>query len=219
MKGIKAHVALQTAIVLIVFSAASRADDKSRPAFSQQELEAKIRYCKDCHGESGQGFRGHYPIPRLAGQTVPYLESKFQHIVEHKQNSPTAETFMVPVLGSVEATMRRSIATHFSGLDPAPAGGGPKDLIATGKKIYEEGVPEANVPACVTCHGPEAKGSEMTPRLAGQLFPFTIKVLKNWTSERGQNPVEDKSVIKLQDAHSLAQSQIEAVASYLGELK
>jgi hypothetical protein len=40
------------------------------------------------------------------------------------------------------------LAAHFRGLDPKPIGGGPSNAVATGKRIYDEGIPEANIPAC-----------------------------------------------------------------------
>ena len=60
-----------------------------------------------------------------------------------------------------------------------------KEAVA-GKKIFVEGVPDANVPACQVCHGPEAKGNGQFPRLAGQLYPYIIKTLTNMDKERGQ---------------------------------
>jgi cytochrome c553 len=67
-----------------------------------------------------------------------------------------------------------------------PIGGGPRNLLGTGKRIYDEGIPEANIPACAACHGPDAKGQEAIPRLAGQLYAYTVKELTNWSRERGQ---------------------------------
>jgi hypothetical protein len=43
------------------------------------------------------------------------------------------------------------------GLDPPPVGGGPRNLVATGQKIFEEGLPEANVPACSSRCPPTAR--------------------------------------------------------------
>jgi cytochrome c553 len=61
---------------------------------------------------------------------------------------------MLNVARVLSPEMLTALATHFRGLDPKPLGGGPKELVAVGKKIYEEGVPEANVAACSSCHGP-----------------------------------------------------------------
>ena len=97
----------------------------------------------------------------------------------------------------------------------------PRNSWTRGKKIFAEGVPAANVPPCSTCHGPEAKGNGQFPRLAGQLYPYIIKVLTNWDKERGQGGPEhpDTSAIMKPIAHNLTESQIEAVAAYLSDLE
>jgi len=89
-----------------------------------------------------------------------------------------------------------------------------------GKTIYEMGLPEANIAACSACHGPEAKGQNEIPRLAGQLFPYTVKALTNWSKERGQGPAkDDTSFIMVPTTHNLTQSQIAAIAAYVSSLK
>jgi cytochrome c553 len=97
-------------------------------------------------------------------------------------------------------------------------GGAPKEHVATGKAIYQTGLPDANVPACSACHGPEAKGQEEIPRLAGQLFPYTVKALTNWSRERGQGSGNDTSAIMIPTAHNLTPSQMAAIAAYLSYL-
>jgi cytochrome c553 len=115
--------------------------------------------------------------------------------------------------------MVAALAMHFRDLTPKPIGGGPKNGVATGRTIYEEGLPESNVPACSACHGQEAKGQDEIPRLAGQLFPYTVKELTNWSKERGQGGTkDDTSAIMAPTAHNLTQSQIAAIAAYLSYL-
>ncbi|MEO8921397.1 MAG: cytochrome c [Caldimonas sp.] len=116
--------------------------------------------------------------------------------------------------------MRTALAAHFSDLDPEPIGDGPKELVAAGRKIYAEGIPEANVPACSACHGPEAKGKAQISRLAGQLYPYTVKELDGWVKERGHDPGKaDIASVMTPIAHALSHSQIAAVAAYLSYLK
>ncbi len=116
--------------------------------------------------------------------------------------------------------MVAGLAAHFKDLNPKPLGGAPKELVAEGKTIFEQGVPSANVPACASCHGPEAKGNGDFPRLAGQLDDYIISKLTNWTKERGQNPAEpDTSAIMAPIAHQLTKEQIAAVAAYLSYLE
>jgi cytochrome c553 len=126
---------------------------------------------------------------------------------------------MFNVAHVMSPSMLTALAMHFRDLDPAPLGGAPKELIATGKTIYDDGLPEANVPACAACHGAEAKGQGEIPRLAGQFFPYTVKSMTNWNKERGQGPAKDISAIMSPTAHNLTQTQIAAVAAYVSYLK
>jgi cytochrome c553 len=82
------------------------------------------------------------------------------------------------------------------------------------------GLPDQDIAACAACHGPDAAGAGLIPRLAGQLYPYVIDKLVNWGKERGQNPkIPDTSAIMSPVAHSLNKSQIEAVAAYVSTLK
>ena len=92
--------------------------------------------------------------------------------------------------------------------------------MVAGKRIYEEGLSQSDVPPCAGCHGPEAKGDGQFPRLAGQLSEYVVNKLINWTKERGQNPEKpDTSAIMQPIAHSLTEPQINAVAAYLNHLQ
>jgi cytochrome c553 len=205
VKVVGLHLALPAAMLAVVFTA-GRADD----------VQAKLSYCKDCHGPSAQGYRGFFPIPRLAGQQTEYLENQLRAFVEHRRTN----NIMFNVAHALSPAMIAALATNFKDLNPRPIGGAPKQLVATGKKIFEDGVPDANIAACAACHGPDATGSGQIPRLAGQLYPYLIKELVNWGKERGQNPARpDTSAIMSPVAHSLNKSQIEAVAAFVSYLK
>jgi cytochrome c553 len=216
VKVVRLQLVLPAAILAIVFSGVGRAADTSAPAVSPQELQAKIQYCTYCHQPSGQGYLGSSPIPRLAGQQTEYFKNQLQAFIEHRR----VNKFMFKVAHSLKPEMLTALATHFSDLDPKPLGGAPRELVATGKKIFEEGIPDAKVPPCSTCHGPEAKGNGAFPRLAGQLYPYILKVLGNWDKERGQDAANpDTSAIMKPIAHNLTESQIAAVAAYLSYLE
>jgi cytochrome c553 len=179
-------------------------------------LQAKIAYCKDCHGPSAQGYDGYFPIPRLAGQQTEYLANQLRAFIEHRRTN----NIMFNVAHALSPDMVAALAANFRGLDPKPIGGAPTRFVDLGKKIFQDGVPDANIAACAACHGPEATGSGPIPRLAGQLYPYVIKELVNWGKERGQNPTRpDTSAIMSPVAHSLNKSQIEAVAAYVSYLK
>jgi cytochrome c553 len=207
--------ALLAAIVVVGLAVPGRAEDKGSGEVSKAELDAKFAYCKTCHGVSGQGFRGSFPMPRLAGQQPEYLKNQLQAFIERRRTNPV----MLNVAHVLSPSMIDGLADHFHVLNPKPLGGGPKGDAAEGRRIYQEGLPDADVPPCASCHGPEAKGSDAFPRLAGQLPDYILKKLVNWTRERGQDKARpDNSEIMAPIAHKLTEAQINAVAAYLSGL-
>ena len=205
------YTGLRLALLALALTAPAHAQDASRAS-----VQAKLSYCKDCHGTSAQGFRGYFPIPRLAGQQTEYLENQLHAFIEHRRTN----NIMFNVAHALSPGMVSALAENFHALNPPPIGGAPRQLVAEGKRIFEDGVPDANIAACAACHGPEATGVGEIPRLAGQLYPYLIKELTNWGKERGQNPAKpDTSAIMSPVAHSLSKSQIEAVAAYVSSLK
>ena len=210
MKVMRSQLALQTVMLAIVLSAAGRAEGAA--PLSKGGLQAKIEYCKNCHGLSGQGYRGFFPIPRLAGQQTQYFENQLRAFIERRREN----RFMYNVSHVLSPATRTALAAHFKTLNPKPLRGAPRELVAAGKKIYDEGIPETNVPACLACHGPEAKGQESIPRLAGQLHDYLSNKLLNWTKERGLDSANlDTSTVMAATSHSMTKLQVAAVAAYL----
>ena len=180
-------VVLALTFLAIVFSGVVRAD--GRGAHYADGLQGKLGYCTDCHGPSGRGYRAFYVMPRLAGQTPEYLENQLRAFVEGTRQSHNG-MIMSRVHGT-SPSMRSALAEEFADLNPRPYGRAPGGLAERGKQIYEEGIPDANVPACSVCHGPEAKGKGPIPRLAGQLYPYTIKALLGQRARRSRELKSD----------------------------
>jgi cytochrome c553 len=216
MTTVSLQLTLPLAILTIVSLATGPATSADTAGASKGTLEAKIAYCQNCHGALGQGYQGYYPIPRIAGQQTEYFENQLRAYVEHRRRN----NIMFNVARVLSPSMRAALARNFRAFDPRPLGDAPRKLVVKGEQIFQNGVPEANVAACAACHGPDATGSEQIPRLAGQLYPYVVKVLENWSKERGQNPANpDTSTIMKPVAHSLTKPQIEAVAAYVNSLK
>jgi cytochrome c553 len=207
MKTASMRLALSASVLALILCGVCEAAD---------DLQAKIQYCKTCHGLSGQGFRGSTPMPRLAGQQSEYFENQLRAFIERRRENK----FMFGVAHALSPALITALAKHFGELNPKPLGGAPKELATAGKKIFENGVPEAGIPQCSACHGPDAKGNGQFPRLAGQLHDYIARKLVNWSKERGQDPANpDTSALMEPIAHSLTKPQIEAVAAYLSSLE
>ena len=208
MKIVGLHSVLRTAILavalFVALSQVVRADD----------FHAKLLYCKTCHGLSGQGYHGYYAMPRLAGQQPQYIENQLRAFIEHRRRN----AIMANVAHALSPSMLSALAHHFRALDPPPLSGrGPGS--AMGKRIYEEGLPDSNVPACSACHGPDARGQDQIPRLAGQLPDYFYSKLVNWSAERGQSSMPDSSAVMGPTSHNLTKPQIAAVAAYVSGLR
>jgi cytochrome c553 len=216
MKVIGSKWALSTMVLVILFPAAGSSDGANTIRGGRQDLEAKLEYCKTCHGLSGEGYSGYFAMPRLAGQQPRYIENQLRAFIERRRTNPV----MFNVAHSLSPSMLAALADHFHALNAPPAGSGPQRLAASGKTLYEEGIPEANVAACFACHGLEGRGQDEIPRLAGQLYPYVVKALTSWDKERGRGAGKsDTSAIMAPTAHNLTQSQVAAVAAYVSHLK
>lgn len=204
------------AILAGLVEGAACANDTEASSVSKQELQDKLAYCQQCHGLSARGFRGYYPIPRLAGQQPEYLRNQLQAFAEHRRKN----NIMFNVSRVLSPTMVAALAATLHDLNPKPFGDASTDLAASGKKIYMEGIPTANIVPCASCHGEDAKGKGKSPRLAGQLPDYISDKLANWDKERGQDPDDPDTSASMQPiARGLSVSQIRALAAYLSNLE
>jgi cytochrome c553 len=217
--GKRAHAtscASRAAVLFLISAAWITAAGGANDGVSRHDVDAKLHYCTSCHGVSGRGFRGFYPIPRLAGQQPDYLKNQLEAFSEKRRTN----NIMFNVSHTLSAGMQSALAADFQAFNPKPLGGALKDLVPAGRKIYEEGVAAANIPPCAGCHGQDAAGNGQFPRLAGQLDDYIVSKLTNWNKERGQNPNSpDASAIMEPIAHGLTPAQIKAVAAYVSYLE
>ena len=98
----------------------------------KQALDAKFAYCRTCHGIAAQGFRGVFPIPRLAGQQPQYIENQLKAFIEKRRTNPV----MFRVAHVLSPAMVAGLAARFQALNPKPLGGAPKNLVAAGNRSF-----------------------------------------------------------------------------------
>jgi cytochrome c553 len=211
-----------TALLAVLFCAGAGAEENKTDGAAQpatvptKEFQAKAGYCETCHGLSARGFIGTNPMPRLAGQQPAYIKNQLEAFIQRRRLNPV----MGNVAHVLSPAMVEALSERFKNLDPPPYGGAPKNLLSEGERIFHEGVPDAEVPACESCHGQDAHGLDQFPRLAGQLDGYIINKLTNWSRERGQDPQNpDNSEIMAPIAAKLTKEQIAAVAAYVSYLK
>ena len=103
------------------------------------------------------------------------------------------------------------LAVYLSTLNAASAYDGDKGLAISGQAIYREGIPAANIPSCVACHGPNAEGFGGIPRLGGLSYYYLKRRLAQWGE--GYHTAATPPMPEV--ASKLSANDIEALASYL----
>ena len=195
---------LKTAVLAIAFSAFS-----VLPGHAESQA---VRNCTWCHGASAQGY---LPAPRLAGQQLQYIENQLVGFRRHTRDNPFSKQYMWFATANLDPETARDLAIYFSKLSRKPAADGDQQLAAAGRKIYQDGVPDSNIVACIACHGPHAEGIREIPRLGGFSFSYLQRRLEQW----GEGYNKTARLPMPHVASQLSPQQIAALASYLSFIK
>ena len=200
MKRSKLKMAVVVTISAAAFSLAARAESLA------------VRNCTWCHGGSAEGYA---PAPRLAGQRYQYIENQLKSFGGHRRDNPFSKMYMWSAAANLNLQTARDLAIYFSALHPEAADDGDKELVAPGRTIYQEGVPDSNIAACVACHGPNSQGVGEIPRLGGLSYSYLQKRLAQW----GEGYDAAARFPMPHVASKLSPHQVEALASYLSFVK
>jgi len=170
--------------------------------------QAVVRNCTWCHGTSGQGYT---VAPRLAGQRPAYIESQMRSFRDHTRDNPFSRQYMWGAVAALDPWSARDLAAYFASIPPKPANDGDPGLMARGRDIYMNGVPEANIASCYACHGPNAEGVREIPRLGGLAYFYLKGRLDQWGQGYHSGTGTPMPIV----ARALGPDEIEALASYL----
>jgi cytochrome c553 len=172
------------------------------------------RNCAWCHGPSLQGFS---TAPRLAGQSSQYVMNQLYSFRDHARDNPLSRQYMWGAAANhLSFQTAHNLALYLSTLSPKPADDGHEVLTPRGQMIYQEGIPDANIPSCVACHGPNAEGAAaqgagQIPRLGGLSYYYLKRRLTQWGEGYHATALAPMPEI----ASKLSDNDIEALASYL----
>jgi cytochrome c553 len=176
------------------------------------------RNCVWCHGPSLQGFS---TAPRLAGQSSQYVMNQLYSFRDHARDNPLSRQYMWGAAANhLGLQTARNLALYLSTISPKSANDGYDVLTARGRTIYEGGIPDANIPSCVACHGPNAEGAAaqgagQIPRLGGLSYYYLRRRLEQWGEGYHATALPPMPEI----ASKLSANEIEALASYLSFVK
>jgi cytochrome c553 len=166
-----------------------------------------VELCSTCHGPYGISKSPDFPI--LAAQREVYLQAQIDAFRAHTRAEKDAHDIMWGIAGNLDPAIITGIAQYYAEQPPAPGRVVDPAAIAKGKEVFDKGVPARGIPACATCHGPDAKGQSIFPRLAGQHAAYVVKQLNYIQSLVRAAPVMH-GIVK-----DLTPEEIQAVAFYV----
>ncbi len=208
--------ALQFAVVLALGTLATACSNVERSRDLNNASVAPsvtaVQVCSTCHGVDGNPTSPNFP--RLAGQQADYVVAQLGNFRNHKRADPEGFEYMWGLSRNLTDAQIAGLAEYYAKQKPhSTAPTGDATIIATGKDIYEKGVPEQNVIACMACHGEKAQGTGAFPRLAGQHADYIVKQLNVFQNTQGRPGTAMEFVV-----HPLTGANKEAVAAYLQSL-
>jgi cytochrome c553 len=170
--------------------------------------EASPRNCTWCHGTGAQGYM---VAPRLAGQQAAYIAAQLRGYAAHIRDNPFSKQYMWGAAANLRTDAILDLSAYFASLPTKAAHDGRRVLAEKGQAIYVQGIPEANIVACLACHGPGGVGVREIPRLGGLSYFYLKRRLVEWG--QGYHSALDSPMPLV--AGTLGPNEIEALASYL----
>jgi cytochrome c553 len=170
--------------------------------------------CFTCHGLDGVGDSAG-AFPRLTGQAAFYL---YKQLIDYASGARPNDV-MTPIARQMTEDQMENVASYYAIVD-APHFPRPEiepGVLERGRTIYEEGLPDAGLQACVFCHGRDGSGiPPLFPYLAGQYAPYAELQLLLWKRDvRNNDPLNVMRDIALK----LSDEDIRVMALYLEWLR
>jgi cytochrome c553 len=176
------------------------------PELSAEEYQqaAGQGRCTDCHGTDGEGRDG---IPRLDIQTPEFIAGALRAFRAGTRASGT----MISVARSLTDARIEEFAREF-GRDverPTPGMDG-----SHAARIATVGLPERDIPACLSCHGSGSRGDH--PALAGQDADYLRRQLTLF-ADLGEGRGGQHAQMMAHAARWLRPEDIDALAAWFGQ--
>jgi cytochrome c553 len=203
------HIAAVAGGVLILSTYAARAAE-APDAMGKAAAKVAVELCSACHGPGGNSTSPTFP--KLDGQQKMYLMGQIRAFKAKSRSDPEAHDYMWGMAATVDDSIVEGLADYFSS-QPPPAGrpGDPK-LIAQGEKLFHNGDPTRKIAACAGCHGKQAEGQTIFPRLAGQHAAYLVRQLQVIQKNLRNSPIMHGIIPDLTPA------DMQSVAQYLQSL-
>ena len=156
-------------------------------------------FCANCHGDDGISKTA--DVPNLAGQNPAYLLEQIRKFGNGERKDP----FMQGLIKVLKSEERIQIAHYYASVKVAPSVADASQ-VPRGKELFGK--------LCARCHGEQAHGNELYPRLAGQKVPYLKTSVTRYRDKSGERNNQLMSIATA----TLKNEDITAIANYLTQL-
>lgn len=176
---------------------------------SVEDGRAKAVVCGACHGIDGNSVN---PLwPNLAGQHARYSVEQLMAFKEGNRADPLM-TGQAMALSDEDMS---NLSVYFEEQAAAAKAVADESQIDKGRAIYQGGIREKGVAACIACHGPTGQGNPAAsyPVIAGQYQVYAAKQLRDYAS--GARTSDGSTRIMRDIASRMSEDEIMAVTAYV----
>jgi cytochrome c553 len=163
--------------------------------------------CSSCHGPDGRSTNP--AVPRLAGQQRSYIEVQLKSFRTQARGDPEAHDYMWGIAATLSDSVSAALAEYFSSQAPVTGTPGDTKSAASGKQLYEKAGTDRGALACSGCHGQNAEGKLVFPRLAGQHSQYLVRQMQMMRVKLRNSPVMHGMIKDLSD------DDMKSLAAYL----
>ena len=173
--------------------------------------KAKTALCAGCHGADGNSVNVIWP--KLAGQNAAYTVKQLMEFKSGKR----ADATMQGMAATITDEDVINVAAYYASLTPADAKFD-EALLATGQSIYQGGIADIAVSACIGCHSPDGSGNDAAkfPSLQKQHPEYIAAQLQKFKDGTRSN---DAGKMMRNIAARMSDKEIQAVSAYVAALK
>lgn len=170
--------------------------------------------CVTCHGAQGAG-KAAPMYPRLAGLDAGYLAKQLRDY----QRGTRKNVVMQPIAQALAPAEITDVTAYFAAQRPLASKAiiiAEPELVARGARLAVSGFWDKDIPACISCHGPNGRGVGANfPALAGQHPRYIARQLNAW---RAGTRANDPQGLMQGIARRLPADDITAVSVYFASL-
>ncbi len=157
------------------------------PALAATARTVAAQVCSSCHGGNGISVSPEFPI--LASQQRDYLAAQLRAFRARSRAEPDAHDYMWGMATMLDERLVEPLAAYYAGQPAAQGRPGDPALVARGDALFHNGLPERGVAACSGCHGADATGNTVFPRLAGQHAEYLTRQIVAIQGKLRDSPV------------------------------